>query len=157
MPATSGSVLARLRPRRSRQVTELSSACVAGHVADMRRLNVKRVVLSGGEALMHSDVEGLCEVIATVPARITLLSTGLLLEQYRDVIARYCDEVIVSLDGTEKVHDAVRNIPRAFERLAAGVRHVRQMASDVRVTGRCVLQRSNYAELPDIIDAASDP
>ena len=140
----------------NRQVNELAPECIAGHVDDMRRLGVKRVVLSGGEALMHSDLAGVCEVIAAVPARITLLSTGLLLERYAAVVSRYCDEVIVSLDGAQETHDAIRKVPRAFERLVAGVRHLQKTSPEVRITARCVLQRANFADVPNIIDASRE-
>ena len=36
-------------------------------------------------------------------------------------VARFVDDVIVSLDGPPEVHDRIRNVPRAFARLAEGV------------------------------------
>src|SRR6186997_2920267 len=50
------------------------------HVGALRSLSVQRVVLSGGEALMHRNLWALCELIKELPADITLLSTGLLLQ-----------------------------------------------------------------------------
>jgi Fe-coproporphyrin III synthase len=133
---------------------ELSREALERHVEDMRRLNVRWVVLSGGEALMHSNLWALCDLLKSLPARITLLSTGLLLARHAADVVRWCDEVIVSLDGSREVHDDIRNVPRAFDRLAEGVASLRALVPGYRVTGRCVIQRRNYADLPNIIASA---
>jgi MoaA/NifB/PqqE/SkfB family radical SAM enzyme len=135
---------------------ELTRDDLLPHLADLRRLHVQRVVLSGGEALMHSNLWLLCEMLREASARITLLSTGLLLETHADNIVRWCDEVIVSVDGSRAVHDEIRRIPRAFDRLAAGVAALRQRVPGYAVSARCVLQRSNFRDLPNIIAAAHD-
>src|SRR3954467_6228009 len=61
---------------------ELSREDLARHMDDFRRFNVQRVVLSGGEALMHSNLWTLCEMLKELGISITLLSTGLLLKRY---------------------------------------------------------------------------
>jgi MoaA/NifB/PqqE/SkfB family radical SAM enzyme len=83
-----------------------------------------------------------------------LLTTGLLLEREAEHVSRWCDVVIVSLDGSPEVHDRVRQVPHAFERLAAGVRALRLLDPRSRVSGRCVVQRLNYRDLPHVIAAA---
>jgi MoaA/NifB/PqqE/SkfB family radical SAM enzyme len=69
-------------------------------------------------------------------------------------VARWCDEVIVSLDGSRDVHDAIRRVPRAYDRLAEGVAALRAERPGFRVTGRCVVQRQNFRDLPNVIEAA---
>ena len=50
------------------------------------------------------------------------------------------DEVIVSLDGSRARHDAIRNIPGAYDKLAEGVAVVRAMArNDVATVGALFL------------------
>ncbi len=112
------------------------------------------VVLSGGEALMHSNLWALCEQLKELRVKITLLSTGLLLKRNAENVVKWCDEVVVSLDGSTEVHDAIRNVPRAFERLAEGVASIKALDPAFRVTGRCVVQRRNFADLSNIVDAA---
>jgi len=135
---------------------ELTRDNLLPHVQSLKNLHVQRVVLSGGEALMHSNLWLLCELLKDLSVQITLLSTGLLLKTHADNIVRWCDEVIVSLDGSREVHDAIRRIPRAFERLAEGVAALRAAAPGFPVSGRSVLQRTNFRDLPNIIDAARD-
>jgi MoaA/NifB/PqqE/SkfB family radical SAM enzyme len=131
---------------------ELSREDLSRQLGSLRALHVQRVVLSGGEALMHPNLWRLCELLKELPVRITLLSTGLLLEAYATAVARWCDEVIVSLDGSQPVHDAIRRIPHAYERLGAGVAAVKALG--VSVSGRCVVQRANFRDLPNVIDSA---
>jgi MoaA/NifB/PqqE/SkfB family radical SAM enzyme len=71
----------------------LGEADLAPHVDAMRRLGVRWVTLSGGEALMHENLWRLCRMLRDAGVRrITLLSTGLLLERHAaDVVAR-CDK-----------------------------------------------------------------
>jgi Fe-coproporphyrin III synthase len=124
---------------------------LAAHLDDFRNLGVQRVVLSGGEALLHPNLWSLCELLAELDAKITLLSTGLLLRRHAAEVVRWCDEIIVSLDGSRAVHDQIRRVPGAFDRLADGVAALKALDPAFRVTARCVIQRANYADLPNVI------
>ena len=139
---------------RSTAKTELSTADVAHWVEEWRTLGVRRVVLSGGEALLHSHLWELCDVLRAADIGITILSTGLLLERHAAALVLRCDDVVVSLDGPQAIHDDIRNVPRAYERLAAGVAAVKAAKSGVLVTGRCTIQRSNFAALREVVRAA---
>src|SRR5437867_1346702 len=61
---------------------ELPAAAVAGWLAEWRGLGVQRVVLSGGEALLHSHLWELCDHLRAAGIGITILSTGLLLRRH---------------------------------------------------------------------------
>lgn len=135
---------------------ELSVDELAPHLEGMRRLGVRWVVLSGGEPLLHSDLWRLCGLLRGLDVRITLLSTGLLLARDAAEVARWCDEVIVSLDGPRDVHDAIRRVPGAFDRLAAGVAALRAAGPSLSVSARCVLQQRNFRHLEETICCARD-
>jgi MoaA/NifB/PqqE/SkfB family radical SAM enzyme len=62
--------------------------------------------------------------------------------------------VIVSLDGSRAVHDAIRRVPRAYDRLAEGIAAVKAHAPAFPISARCVIQRHNFRDLPNIIEAA---
>lgn len=51
---------------------------------------------------------------------------------------------------------AVRRVPRAFERMAEGIAALHQQQADYPVSARCVLQRHNFRDLPNIVAAAHD-
>ena len=140
--------------RANRDLRELSAADLAPHLVAMRRLGVRWVVLSGGEPLMHSNLWLLCELLSQLGVKITLLSTGLLLARHAADVARWCDEVIVSLDGPPEIHDRIRSVSGAYDRLAAGVAAVRAADPDLPISARCVLQKRNFRALADTIRAA---
>ena len=133
---------------------EIAPAVLDRHVEDIRRLRVRRVVLTGGEPLLHSNLWALCERLRSANVSITLLSTGLLLRAHAPRIAEFCDEVIVSIDGPAAVHDRIRRVPHGFARLADGVAALRDRAPTLRISGRCVIQKENCSVVSEVVDAA---
>jgi MoaA/NifB/PqqE/SkfB family radical SAM enzyme len=136
--------------------SEISTDEVSRWVDEWRGLGVERVVLSGGEALLHSHLWELCDHLRAAGMGITILSTGLLLRRHATELVQRCDDVVVSLDGPQAIHDAIRNVPRAFERLADGVAALKGTGAAVAVTGRCTIQRANCHALRDVVRAAHD-
>ena len=139
---------------RSTTKTELAVPEVARWIGEWRALGVRRVVLSGGEALMHSHLWEMCDVLRAADIGITILSTGLLLRRHAAELVLRCDDVVVSLDGPQPIHDAIRNVPSAFARLADGVAAVKAADAKVLVTARCTVQRGNFRRLREIVGAA---
>lgn len=137
--------------RADRDRRELGPADLAPHLEGMRRLGVRWVVLSGGEPLLHANLWRLCEMLRGLKVRITLLSSGLLLARDAVEVARWCDEVIVSLDGPRAVHDAIRRVPGAFDRLVEGVAALRAADPAFPVSARCVVQKRNFRHLEETI------
>ncbi len=137
-------------------VKQLEESDIEKLLASLHKLNTKMVVMSGGEALMHPNFFRLCEIIKTRKIKITLLSTGLLLKKYANEIIAKTDEVIVSLDGSKEVHDKIRNIPNAFDKLKEGVQELKRLDQNFKVTARCVIQKENFIDFPNIVDAAKE-
>ena len=135
---------------------ELTAADVERWLPGWRTLGVERVVLSGGEALLHSNLWEVCALLREAGLGITLLTTGLLLARDAEPLARVCDDVVVSLDGPREVHDRIRNLPRAYDKLAAGVAALRAAGPRVAVSGRCTVQRANHRELRATVRAARE-
>jgi MoaA/NifB/PqqE/SkfB family radical SAM enzyme len=145
---------------RSTTRDEIAVSAIERWLDEWRRVGVKRVVLSGGEALMHSQLWELCAHLKRSGIGISLLSTGLLLKRHALSVVDYCDDVVVSLDGSPPTHDAIRNVPRAFERLAQGVIAVRTAAAvrgaSVVLSARCTVQQQNYSELRAVVRTARE-
>lgn len=133
---------------------QLSEADVQGLLASFKKLGTQWVVMSGGEALMNPNLFRLCDMLRAEGLKITILSTGLLLKRYAEQVVGQADEVIVSLDGSEAVHNAIRRIPNAFQKLAEGVEAVKALNPRFPISARCVIQRLNFADWPNIINAA---
>lgn len=137
-------------------VKQLEESDVSRIMNSIKKFNTKEVVMSGGEALMHPNFFRLCEIIKSKDIRITILSTGLLLKKYASEIIAKTNEVIVSLDGSREIHDRIRNIPDAYDKLKDGVQELKKLKKDFRVTGRCVIQKSNFNDFPNIVEAAKE-
>lgn len=135
---------------------ELAYETLQKHIKPFVALGVKEVIFSGGEALMHSNLWQLCVLFKAHNIRLTLLSTGLLLEKNAADIVAHIDEVIVSIDGSENVHDKIRNIPQGYKKLSTGVAALRREQPGYHITGRCVLQRHNYFDFINIVRAAKE-
>ncbi len=105
---------------------------------------------------MHSDLFRLCAILRERGIRVSVLSTGLLLERHAAAIAGNVDDVIVSLDGPPEIHDCVRRIPGAF-RMPAGRRApIWKLLPDFPLTARCTVQRINCAHLRATVAAARE-
>ena len=133
---------------------EISDRELAAHVAAIERLHVQRVMLTGGEPLLHRNLWALCDRLRETGVRVTLVTTGLLAEAQAADIARAVDTVVVSLDGPSEVHDVVRRVPGGFERIVRGIAALRALAPSPRLIARSVLQRANYAHLDRTIASA---
>jgi MoaA/NifB/PqqE/SkfB family radical SAM enzyme len=102
---------------------------------------------------MHSD---LFRLAARLSTRTTILSTGLLLERFAAQIVGGITDVIVSLDGPPAIHNEIRRVPEAFERLAAGVRAIHALAPGFPISARCTVQAMNAAHLRATVIAARE-
>jgi MoaA/NifB/PqqE/SkfB family radical SAM enzyme len=136
---------------RSTTRDEISASAIAAWLQEWRAMKLERVVLSGGEALMHSHLWQLCAHLKDASIGITLLSTGLLLSRHAQPRSPNTATMVVSLDGPEDTHNAIRNVPRAYARLAQGVAAVTAAAtrrgSALSVSARCTVQKRNYQQL----------
>ena len=161
---------------------EISPETLASHVAAIRNLYVKRVMLTGGEPLLNRDVWMLCSLLRAEDIAVTLVTTGLLIEMHAADIASHIDTVVVSLDGPREVHDAIRRVPGGFDKIARGIAALKMAGSGTtkvvpyankvvpyankvvpyaqssrpRLIARSVVQRGNHLRIADTIAAARE-
>ncbi|HEY4064853.1 MAG TPA: radical SAM protein [Puia sp.] len=135
---------------------QLTEEDIKGLLDSLRRLGTRQVLMSGGEALLNPNFFRFCGILAEEKIKITLLSTGLSLKRHAANLVRYVEEIIVSLDGDESLHDTIRNIPGAFGKLREGITAIRALSPDFRITARTVIHRLNFRRWSDIIRAAAD-
>jgi MoaA/NifB/PqqE/SkfB family radical SAM enzyme len=135
---------------------QLSAQDVEGLLETLRRFGTRQVLMSGGEALLNPNFFQLCALLKKEGLRITLLSTGLLIGHHADQLLRLVDDIIVSLDGDESLHDQIRNIPGAFRKLKEGVKLLHSKRPEYRITARTVIHRLNFKGLAGIVRAALD-
>ncbi len=105
-----------------------------------------RLIVTGGEPLLHSDFEGINETVAGLPCRSILATNGTLLT---DTIAADLNfhEVQISLDGMGDSHDALRG-EGSFERALAGCRAVREAGLNLSIA--TMIHSRNLVSLPEL-------
>jgi len=133
---------------------EISSDDLSRHVEAIRALHVQRVMLTGGEPLLHRNLWVLCSELQALGIRVTLVTTGLLIEQHAAEVASYVDTVVISLDGPRELHDRIRRVKGGFDRIAKGVMALRAQLPAPRLIARSVVQRDNAAAIDATINAA---
>jgi len=103
---------------------------------------------------MHSDLFRLAALVRDAGVRVTILTTGLLLEDFAEKIVGNVDDVVVSLDGPPSVHDHIRRVPGAFQRVAAGIAALHRLDPNFSVSARSTVQRLNHQSVRETARAA---
>ena len=106
---------------RIREARQIAPADLEPHLDSFRKLGVRWVVFSGGEPQLNDKWSYLAQFFRSAGSRVTLLTAGLLLEGQAETVADSIDDVIVSLDGPRQIHNNIRRVRDAFERLSEGV------------------------------------
>lgn len=129
-------------------------AAIEPHLDSIRRLGVRTIAFSGGEPLLNPRLPEICSLLRKDKIHLTLLTTGLLLKKCANDVAASFDDVIVSLDGPQHVHDEIRQVKGGFALIAEGIAALRKLDPEMPVTARCTVQRANHHSLCDAAVAA---
>jgi MoaA/NifB/PqqE/SkfB family radical SAM enzyme len=124
------------------------------HRDSIRKLGVRHVVLSGGEPLLNRELDEICEFFRDLGLRITLLTTGVLLQKKARIVESGIDDIIISLDGPPEVHDRIRRVSGAFQAIQKGVLEVRARRSSLPISCRTTVQKLNHTHLRATVSAS---
>lgn len=110
----------------------------------------------GGEPLLHPEWEKFAAFFSERKCYVSIATNGTLLEKNAEkILASHVDELIVSLDGTEDIHDKIRGSKNAYLKLLAGIKSInkarktRQMKPKIIVN--CTITEDNIYVLPDVV------
>jgi MoaA/NifB/PqqE/SkfB family radical SAM enzyme len=140
----------------NKNLKQLTESDIQGLLSSLKKFGTREVVMSGGEALLNPKFFRLCEILHQQNIKISLLSTGLSLRKNVEQILTWIDNIIVSLDGNEEIHDRIRNIPHAFLKLKEGVQLIKSIDPKFRITARTVIHKLNFRIWNSIIDSAKE-
>jgi len=133
---------------------QLTEEDITGLLTALKKFGTQQVLMSGGEALLSPNFFMFCEILKKENIKISLLSTGLTLKKNAPQIVKWVDDVIVSLDGDEALHDTIRNIPGAFNKMAEGIAAIKTIKPGFKISSRTVIHAQNFRSWPQIIDSA---
>jgi radical SAM protein with 4Fe4S-binding SPASM domain len=111
------------------------------------------MVLSGGEPLLHPDLDILLAAIAQRGTAWGLVSNGYSLDEraLHRLVAKQIRSITVSLDGLKDSHNWLRNSGESFDRANNAIRLVMQSAIPFKDVVTCVNPR-NLAELDSLAE-----
>jgi Fe-coproporphyrin III synthase len=132
---------------RIREAKLINPSHLESQMASLRELGVRWVVFSGGEPQLNEQWSELAKMLRAIGSRVTLLTAGLLLKPQAQTIVDSVDDVILSLDGPPAVHNSIRRVSDASDRIAQGVAAVRQLRPDMQLGARCTVQKANHQSL----------
>ncbi|MDB5152456.1 MAG: radical protein [Mucilaginibacter sp.] len=138
----------------NKNLKQLTEQDVSGLLTSLKQFGTKQVVLSGGEALLNQNFFGLCEILKKAGIKVSLLTTGLSIKAHAEQLLKWVNDIIVSIDGDQLLHDSIRNIPGAFHKLKEGVQYIHSLNPKYRITARTVIHRLNFWNWASIIREA---
>jgi len=131
---------------------EMSTAEGKDFIRQLADFGVPVILFSGGEPLMRPDIFELAVYAAECGLGVSLSTNGTLITEekaakIRDIGFR---EVGISLDGIGERNDRFRGKKGAYEAALEGIRNC--VSAGQRVSLRMTLTRSNFHEVPAILD-----
>ncbi|MFO7968395.1 MAG: radical SAM protein [Archaeoglobaceae archaeon] len=109
------------------------------------RIGGLKVMLSGGEPLVHPRIEHILKTAESYGLRVELLTNGAMINQkYADLIKRYVDDVQISIDGI-KGHDLLRG-EGSLEKTLRGIEYL----DGVDITVATMITRYNIGEFEEL-------
>ncbi len=132
-------------------------------VDDARRIGAD-MTLWGGEPLVYRHLPELLEHARARRTPVGIITNGLTLQQHAELLVRTrVKDLIVSLDAPPEIHDRVRGVDGAFERVIAGMHEVRRRKRALGLTRpgfniSTVVSEDTYRTLPELLQrlAAED-
>jgi radical SAM protein with 4Fe4S-binding SPASM domain len=130
---------------------DLPFAAVRRALSEFQEGGGLRLLLSGGEPLLHADFWRIDELLPGLDVRAVLLTNGTLLT--RDAARRlHVHEVQVSLDGGERSHDELRG-PGSFSLARRGLEAAREAGLQVSVASTVnALDLHDFDQLAAIVE-----
>ena len=134
---------------------DLSTETIIHTLYDLKNCGVFSVALSGGEPLMHPDIETIAETAVNLGLRVGVGTNGKVINKKMvDMLIRTgVDRVQISLDGSNaQTHDSFRGVPGMFDN---AIKAIQLLVSCGVKTNICMTPtRLNFTELEDVIDLA---
>ncbi|MEK6646100.1 MAG: radical SAM protein [Candidatus Firestonebacteria bacterium] len=118
------------------------------------------ITLFGGEPLLYSEVEKLIIGIKKRNLHCCIITNGTMISKYAQVfVENQLDELSISIDGPEKIHDVVRGVNGTFSRISEGMDKLNKLKIQNKskfpiINIVCVISNANIKYLDEMIDVA---
>ena len=118
------------------------------------------ITLFGGEPLLFDGCVDLITYIKSKAMHCLMITNGSLLEDHAEALVKAgLDELNLSLDGGQELHDQIRGMPGLFERINRGLEKLNSCKassgkSRPLVNLQCTITKYNYRHLEQLVEFA---
>lgn len=115
------------------------------------------ITLFGGEPLLHPDILEIIRCIKGKGLHCLMITNGTLLPELAEgLVEAGLDELNVSVDGPGELHDQIRGLSGAFDKISRGIGLINAAKSQGKrnkplINIQCTINRHNYERLEGII------
>ncbi len=141
------------------QETQLSLAEAIGYVDQLKSFR-PAVTLFGGEPFLFKGCSDLIRYIKSLRMHCLVITNGSLLERYaREVVDAGLDELNISLDAGQALHDRIRGMDGLFDRIISGIDAVNRCKAAAGrqrplINLQTTITKDNYHDLEQMLAVA---
>ena len=120
------------------------------------------ITLFGGEPLLFNGCADLIADLKSKAMHCLMITNGSMLEDHAEALVKAgLDELNLSLDGAEYLHDQIRGVPGLFERINRGLEklnYFKAISSRNKplINLQCTITKYNYQHLEQLIQVAKN-
>lgn len=133
--------------------SELGAGERVAIIREAHALGARSILFTGGEPLLCDHIETLAREARGLGLSVQIATNGLGLSRSAPWLCDVVEEVYVSLDGPESIHDGIRG-PRMFFRLKASIADLATRSVRPRLIGRSAISARSAAVLGETVAAA---
>lgn len=134
---------------------DLPTPLVFRLIDELAQQSAKKVILSGGEPLLHPDFRKILEYASFRGLSLTVLTNGTLISrEWAAVLAGYDTTIQISIDGSNAdIHDPIRG-RGSFDSSLCAIRWLQDAGMSQRINISTTITQQNVDDLPGIIRLA---
>ncbi|PJD96469.1 MAG: radical SAM protein [Parachlamydia sp.] len=119
----------------------------------IKELGAVAVMVSGGEPLLHPEIEQIIEDLKEIGLKIMLNTNALLLRQHLNLSNYDVDQLVVSMDGYDAVtYQNFRGL-NGYDVVWKNLELFQEKSPQTKIGIRAILNRQNYDKIDLLVDA----
>ncbi|MHA1377950.1 MAG: radical SAM protein [Candidatus Helarchaeota archaeon] len=131
-----------------KKAVDISFDLIKRVVPEFYNMQGLRILISGGEPLLHPQFNEIIEFISKFRLRLIVLTNGTLITPKKaEFLKKYVNEVQISIDGLES-HNRFRADKKAYSRAINGIELLK--SENISVEVATMIHKDNIEELPQL-------
>jgi len=118
-------------------------------IDNVSRLGIRSLVITGGEPFLHRDLFEITQYARDKGLEVCITTNGtLILDNIYKIVNSRVNNLSISLDGLEDIHDELRGKKGVFDKVQRGIEELRKAGCNVALN--FVLTKKNTSELSKV-------